>query len=75
MRAAQTAWLAPAMFSLLATALYLLLGDWVAIAIAVWFSWCLTHIDDVDHQPLRYLGWILLVTIPSVALVRFVIGD
>jgi hypothetical protein len=63
------------MFALLASGLYLLLGDGVAIAIAIWFSWCLAHVCDADHQPLRYLGWILLITIPSVALGRFLLGD
>jgi hypothetical protein len=75
MRVAQTIWLVPATFALVASALYLLLGDGVAIAIAVWFSWCLAHVGDADHQPLRYLGWILLIAIPSVALVRLLLGE
>jgi hypothetical protein len=67
--------LAPAVCWLLGSALYLFLGDWFALAIAVWFAWSLTRTDDADHKGLRYLGWIMLVTIVTVPLARFAFVD
>jgi uncharacterized membrane protein len=74
MRAAQTAWLAPAVYSLFASLLYLVIGDALALAVSVWFAWSLTRACDHDHKAVRYLGWFMLVTIPSITLARFALG-
>jgi hypothetical protein len=74
MQQAGAAWLAPAVCSLLATALFLVFGDYVAVAAAVWFCWCMTRIDDAEHRVVRYLGWFMLTAIASMSLGRFALG-
>jgi hypothetical protein len=71
MRAARTAWLAPAVFCLLGTALFFALGDYVAVAAAVWFCWCMTRINDAEHRMVRYFGWFMLTAIASMSFGRF----
>lgn len=75
MQAARKAWLAPAAYSFFGSALYLVLGEPVALAIAVWFAWCMTRGCDADHQLLRLLGWIMLISIPVITLGRVVLGE
>ena len=69
------AWLPPAGCCLLASALYLVVGEVVSVGIALWFSWCMTRACDADHLAVRYLGWFMLSTITSVTLVRFALGQ
>ena len=75
MRAAQRAWLAPVTGSLLASVLYLVLGDIIALAVAVWFAWCLTRTHDSDHHAVRYLGWFMLLAIPSVTAAALALSE
>ena len=74
MRAARRAWLTPAVSCLLASVLYVALGDSVALAIALWFCWCLTQASDADHLGMRWLGWFMLVAIVSATFARFALS-
>jgi hypothetical protein len=74
MRDTGAAWFAPAVFSLLAAALFLAFGDYVAVATAVWFCWCMTRIDDAEHRVVRYFGWFMLTAIASMSVGRFALG-
>lgn len=74
MRATTAAWLPPAVFSLLAAVLFLAFGDYLAVAAAVWFCWCMTRVHDDDHRLLRYFGWFMLATIASMSLGRLALG-
>ena len=74
MRGTAAAWLAPAMLCLLAAALFLAFGDYVAVAAAVWFCWCMTRIDDAEHRVVRYFGWFMLTAIASMSVGRLALG-
>jgi hypothetical protein len=74
MQAARRAWMAPVLCCLLAVTVYVVAGDGVGVGIAIWFCWCMTRADDDDHQWLRYLGWVMLVTIGSLIVGRLALA-
>jgi hypothetical protein len=74
MRSTRAAWLAPAVFWLLATALFFAFGDYVALAAAIWFCWCMARVDDYEHQLVRYFGWFMLTAIVSLSVGRIAFG-
>ena len=75
MRAASTTLLTPAASGLSAAAIYILVGDVIGLGLALWFSWCMTRAEDVDHRWLRYLGWTMLVSITTLTIGRFALAD